>query len=170
MNTVEVIAIGVALLAGAIDLKTSRIPNWLTGSAAAVAVLFHALSPDGQGVAAALGGLVVGLLVFFPIFALGAMGAGDVKLLAALGAWVGWYPVIYVALYGSIAGGVIGLLIALSRGYLVQALRNLAGLFGYWRSEGLKPRPSLTLQSPTAMRMPYAGAIAAGVVVTSWIA
>lgn len=169
MTTVEFIAIGVALVAGAIDLKTSRIPNWLTGSAAIAAVLFHALSPEGQGVAAAMGGLFVGALVFFPIFALGAIGAGDVKLMAALGAWVGWYPVIYVALYGSIAGGIIGVLVSLSHGYLGQALSNLGHLFGYWRAEGIKPMPSLTLQSATAVRMPYAGAIAAGVLVTSWI-
>jgi Flp pilus assembly protein TadG len=65
---------------------------------------FTLAAPAGLGATHAVLGLIVGLAVFFPLFALGAMGAGDVKLMAALGAWVGWQPVILVALYGSVAG------------------------------------------------------------------
>ena len=169
MTTVELGAIGLAIVASACDLKSARIPNWLTFGAAALAVLFHAVAPGGSGLGTAVAGMGVGLLVFFPIFALGAMGAGDVKLLAALGAWVGWYPVIYVALYGSIAGGVLGILYALSRGYLGQALHNIQRLLAYWSVVGLKPLPALTLQSSTALRMPYALPIAVGVMVTLWV-
>ena len=65
-------------------------------------------------------GLFVGLAVFFPLFALGAMGAGDVKLMAAVGAWIGAKPILYVALYGSVAGGVLALVVAV-RSALSQA-------------------------------------------------
>ena len=52
-------------------------------------------------------GLAVGLAVFFPFFALGGMGGGDVKLMAALGTWIGWSPIVWTALYGAVAGGVM---------------------------------------------------------------
>ena len=88
----EAFAFGIAAVACATDIRTARIPNLLTFTAIVAGVLFQTLMPQGSGVAAAALGMLAGLLVFFPIFALGAMGAGDVKLMAALGAWVGWHP------------------------------------------------------------------------------
>ena len=58
---------------------------------------------------------MVGLLLFLPLFALRAMGGGDVKLLAAFGAWLGPVLVFWVAVYGAIAGGVLALLLVLWR-------------------------------------------------------
>ena len=113
-------------------------------------------------------GLLVGLLVFFPLFALGAMGAGDVKLMAVVGAWIGAKAIIYVALYGSIAGGVLAVIVALRRNYLKQALSNVRMLLTYWWVEGVKPFPALTLESTDSLRLPYALAIAAGLAVTLW--
>jgi prepilin peptidase CpaA len=112
--------------------------------------------------------LLVGLAVFFPLFALGAMGAGDVKLMAAIGAWLGWTSIIYVALYASLAGGVLAIILALRKGYLYTAVRNLKMLASYWWIEGIKPLPALTLESKHSVRLPYALAIAAGVAVTLW--
>ena len=93
------------------DVSTSRIPNVLTFAAAALALVFHASAPGGLGFTHAGLGLIVGLAVFFPLFALGAMGAGDVKLMAAIGAWIGWKSMVFVALYGSVAGGVLALVV-----------------------------------------------------------
>jgi prepilin peptidase CpaA len=150
------------------DVSTSRIPNALTFAAAALAVVFHATAPGGLGVTHAVLGLSVGLAVFFPLFALGAMGAGDVKLMAAIGAWVGWNPVILVALYGSVAGGVLALVVAARRRYLKQAFSNIRMLGMFWLVNGLKPLPELTLESTHTLRLPYAVAIAAGLAVTLW--
>ena len=113
-------------------------------------------------------GLLAGLAIFFPLFALGSMGAGDVKLMAAIGAWIGVKSILYVALYGSVAGGVLALIVALRRNYLRQALSNLKMLAVYWWVEGIKPFPALTLESTQSLRMPYALAIAAGLAVTLW--
>lgn len=169
MSIIDLCALSLAAVACLSDLKSARIPNALTFSAAGLAVIFHTFAPDGHGFAAALGGMLVGLLVFLPMFVLGGMGGGDVKLMAALGAWVGWYPVIYIGLYGSIAGGVLGVLFALTRGYLPQAMRNIRMLLSYWWIAGVKPLPALTLDSATALRLPYAVPIAVGVVVTLWV-
>src|SRR5918993_4610254 len=164
----ETTAVVIALVACATDLRSARIPNYLTFPAAAAGLLFHAVSPTGSGLAAAALGLLAGLLVFFPIFALGAMGAGDVKLMAALGAWLGWQPVIYVALYGAVAGGVLALALALWRGYLRTAAQNIKSLLTFWAIEGIKPLPALTLEAGTGLRLPYALPIMVGLLVTLW--
>jgi prepilin peptidase CpaA len=168
MSIVEVCAVSLAGAACLFDLKSARIPNKLTFAAAGLAIIFHAAAPEGQGAGAALAGLLAGLMVFMPIFALGAMGAGDVKLMAALGAWLGWQPAIFIALYGAVAGGVLAVLIASLQGFLGQTLRNIKALLAYWWVVGIKPLPALTLESKSAMRLPYALPIAAGLMVTLW--
>jgi prepilin peptidase CpaA len=168
MSAVETFAVMTVCVACLYDVSTSRIPNALTFTTAALGLLFHALSPTGAGWSHASLGLLAGLAVFFPMFALGAMGAGDVKLMAAVGAWIGALPILNVALYGSVAGGVLAVIVALRRSYLRQALTNVKMLLTYWWVEGIKPFPSLTLESKDTLRLPYALAIAAGLAVTIW--
>lgn len=114
-------------------------------------------------------GWLAGALVFFPLFALGGMGAGDVKLLAALGAWLGPIPVLWIALYSSLAGGVLGLVVAASRGYLRTAFTNIWMLFRYWWVAGVGPAPGLTLDSSSSPRLAYAVPIGIGLGVTLWL-
>jgi prepilin peptidase CpaA len=168
MTIAEGLAVMTVVVACLFDVASSRIPNALTFTAAVLAILFHALAPSGAGWNHALFGLLVGLVVFLPLFALGGMGAGDVKLMAAVGAWIGAAPILYVALYGSVAGGVLALIIALRQRYLLKALTNLKMLATYWWVEGIKPFPALTLESKHNLRLPYALAIAAGLAVTLW--
>ena len=168
MSIADGFAVAIATVACLYDVSTSRIPNKLTFTTAALAILFHVFAPAGAGLSHAILGLLVGLALFFPMFALGAMGAGDVKLMAAVGAWIGAMPIIYVALYGSIAGGIFGVIVALRRQYLKQAFRNVKALLLYWWVEGVKPFPPLTLESTNSLRLPYALAIAAGLAVTLW--
>jgi prepilin peptidase CpaA len=168
MTAAEGLAVLTVIAACVSDVSTSRIPNALTFAAAALALVFHAAAPAGLGVTHTALGLIVGLAVFFPLFALGAMGAGDVKLMAALGAWLGWKSVIYVALYGSLAGGVLALIVAARSRYLKQAFSNIKMLGMYWLVNGVKPLPELTLESKHSVRLPYAVAIAAGLAVALW--
>jgi len=168
MTVFEGFAVATACIACAYDVSSSRIPNPLTFAAASLAIVFHVFAPSGEGLSHAFLGLVVGLLVFFPLFALGAMGAGDVKLMAAVGAWIGVSSIIYVGLYGSVAGGILALVVAIRRRYLGTLLSNLKALGMYWWIEGVKPFPALTLESTKSLRLPYALAIAAGLAVTLW--
>jgi prepilin peptidase CpaA len=168
MISAEVFAAITVVVACLFDISSSRIPNALTFPAAAFAIGFHAIAPSGDGVWFAFVGLAVGLAVFLPLFALGAMGAGDVKLMAAVGAFIGWKSIIFVALYGSLAGGILALIVALRRNYLRQAFSNIKMLGLYWWVEGVKPLPALTLESKHSVRLPYAIAIAAGLAVTLW--
>ena len=153
-------------LACVTDLRTRRIPNVLTFSAAAGAVLFHLATGGWQAAGSSIVGLVVGALLFLPMFALRGMGAGDVKLLAAVGAWLGPGQVAVVALATSLAGGVMAVVVALAYGYLRKALTNLYLLLAHWRVMGVSPLPAVTLERGSGPRLAYAFPIAIGTVVT----
>ena len=158
----------VAVIACAFDLRTRRIPNALTFGAALAALLFHRFIGGTEGAMVAAGGWVVGLCLFLPFFAMRGMGGGDVKLLAALGAWLGPEQVLWLAIYTGIAGGILGVWTAAAHGYLKTAMRNVFGAFVYWGTVGLKPVPGLTLESGDAPRLAYALPILAGTLVTLW--
>ena len=107
----------------------------------------------------------------FVQFALGGMGAGDVKLMGALGAWLGPSDAFWLVLYTGIAGGVMALVVAGWRGYLKQAYHNVVSLLLFWQANGIRPMPGLTLETTTARERPrlaYALPILAGTVVTCW--
>jgi prepilin peptidase CpaA len=150
------------------DLRDGRIPNLLTFGAIGVAFVVHAMLPQGDGLAHVGLGMLAGLAVFFPFFALGGMGAGDVKLMAAIGAWLGPMLAIMTALYGAVAGGVLAVALALSKGYLRTALRNLWKLLMHFRVSGFKPSPELTLEHNQGPRLAYAVPIFIGLLVTLW--
>ena len=168
--TVLYIFVGTLLATACIsDLRTRRIPNVLTLSAAAGALLFHLATGGWAAASWSLAGLALGALLFFPIFALRGMGAGDVKLLAAVGAWIGPGQVAFAALATSIAGGIIAVVVALSFGYLRNALRNVSLLLRHWRVAGVRPLPSVTLEGATGPRLAYSFPIAIGTMVTLWL-
>jgi prepilin peptidase CpaA len=162
---VAAVAVGAAIC----DLSTRRIPNVLTFGAAGVAIVTHVVLNGWTGLLLAASGWAVGLALFFPVFALGGMGAGDVKLLAAIGAWLGPGGAVLTALYGALAGGVLAVGVALARGYLGVAVRNLGVLLRFWRATGIRPVEGLTLDTSAGPRLPYALPLAAGVMVTLWL-
>ncbi len=85
-------------IAAAFDYHTRKIPNWLTVSAAFVGLSYHALVPGGMGPLAALAGFAIGFALLLLPAILGGGGMGDVKLLAALGAWLG--PTLILVSFG----------------------------------------------------------------------
>ena len=169
MSTPHIVVGVVLALACLSDLRTRRIPNVLTFSAAAVALVFHLLTGGWSAAGWSLAGCVLGALLFFPMFALRGMGAGDVKLLAAVGAWIGPGQVAAAALATSIVGGVIALAVALGHGYLITACRNLWMLLTTWRVTGVRPVHELSLEGARGPRLAYAVPTAIGTLVTLWL-
>jgi prepilin peptidase CpaA len=157
-----------AALAVVSDVRTRRIPNVLTFGAAAAAIGFTALESGLSGTLTPLFAWLVGAALFFPIFALGGMGAGDVKLLAALAAWLGPVDAVYLAFFAAITGGVIGVGVAVLHGYARQALANIWLMLMHWRVVGPQPVPGLTLRDGRAPRLAYAIPIAVGALCTLW--
>jgi prepilin peptidase CpaA len=165
--SIAVLALGA--VASAVDVTTRRIPNALTIGAAAVALAFAAATGGVSGLGWSVAGWIVGVLVFLPLFALRARGGGDVKLLAAFGAWLGPMLVFWVAVYGALAGGLLALLLVLWQGRLRATTANMWDIVTHWRLSGLKPHPVVTLDNPDAVRMPGALAIALGALATLWL-
>ncbi len=162
-------AVTVAVVAGAWDLRTRRIPNLLTFGAALTALMVHGYAGGFSGLGMSLAGWLVGVVFFLPFFALGGMGGGDVKLLAALGAWLGPSAIVWVALYSSIAGGVMALVVGAFSGYLRQAFTNIWSLLIQWYIGGVRPIHDMTLASNRGPRLAYAVPVLAGLMVTLWL-
>lgn len=85
-------------LAAVIDFRSQKIPNWLTVTSAMLGLAYHSLAPGGIGPAWALAGFAVGFSLLFVPWLLGGGGMGDVKMLAALGVWLG--PLWILAAFG----------------------------------------------------------------------
>jgi prepilin peptidase CpaA len=166
-NTFCAIAIGSA--ACVTDLRSRRIPNVLTFGAAAVAVLFHTFAPGGAGLGFAAAGWLVGALIMFVPFALGGLGGGDVKLLAALGAWLGPVSALWIGLYAGVAGGVMAIAVALCAGYTRTALSNVWLLLQHWRVAGLRQLKDISLEGSGGPRLAYALPIFAGLLIATWL-
>lgn len=96
------------IIAAALDLRTKKIPNWITVPAALAGLVFHAAAPAGNGILWALAGFAVGFSLLLLPWLLGGGGMGDVKLLAALGVWLG--PLTILIVFG--ASAVIGAVMA----------------------------------------------------------
>lgn len=151
------------LLIGAtvIDLQRLHIPNWLTVSGALLGVVWQWLLPDGH-ISDALWGWAGGLLVLLPLYWLRAMGAGDIKMMAMVGAFLGLGGVVIAALCTALVGGLLSLFVAFFRGNLGRLIRNVHAMtLGTWlnATAGIHVIPT-PVQS--VGRMPYGGAITAG--------
>ena len=150
------------------DLRRHRIPNWLTLGGLLLGLALQAGFAGWTGLRAGLGGMVVALAIFLPGYLLRTMGAGDVKLAAALGTLLGPGTMFLAACFTLIAGGVLALLVLWRRGglraagarYLSTAqLLAATGRIGY-----VPPRAG----EAAATRFPYAVAIATGTLAALW--
>ena len=154
-----------AVLAAIWDLRTRRIPNWLVLAGLIAGFGLNGLLYGLQGLATAGLGMIVGFGVYLVFFLLRAMGAGDVKFMAAVGSLVGWRWWFQIFIASVIIGAVCGVFLALSKGRLKSTFSNV----GYILSEIAHFRPphvrreDLDVKSEKALRMPHGAAIAGGI-------
>lgn len=159
----EVALLLLVSIAAVNDLATRRIPNRLLLVGLAIALALHLLAPQpGTAVLTALGGMGVGLALFLPFYMVRGMAAGDVKLMAVIGAFTGAEDAFAIAVLTWCVGGVMALLLVALRGRLRLALSNLGRmLLGM-----LLPSAGAGSTQPreSAGSMPYGAAIAVGTV------
>lgn len=157
-----------ALLACAVwhDVRRRRIPNGLVFDGALAALLLHAvLTPagGGLGVPASLAGMALGLALLLPMYMLRALGAGDVKLMAMVGAFLGPQQLLSATLLTLLAGGVLALLVAASTGALRKAVGSTYQMLLHSVLRGVSGGNAQLDAPPEATgKLPYAIAIAAG--------
>jgi len=159
---VHIMAVILACAACVSDLRSRRIPNSLILLGALAGVVMNTLDSGFQGTGRSLAGAGLGLALLFPFYALGGMGAGDIKLIAALGSLAGPADVVKLALAAALAGGALAVSVAAWEGRLRETLHGVRTLLSFWLREGVKPSPVLTLQNPSALKIPYALPIAVG--------
>jgi prepilin peptidase CpaA len=147
------------------DLKSRRIPNWLVVPFLAMGIVVSMTLHGLSGLEESLLGVLAAASVLGIFCFLGGMGMGDLKLCAAVGAWVGPSQMFVALVMTGLAGGVMALCWAVAGGFVKQTLaRTRDLLFGFttgqWREHTLESK------SPLARKMPYAPAIAVGTILS----
>ncbi|MGD0889151.1 MAG: A24 family peptidase [Acidobacteriaceae bacterium] len=148
------------------DVRERRIPNYVTGTAAVAGLMLHAIFGGWRGLGdSALAGVIAGG-IFLIFYLAGGMGAGDVKLMAAVGCFAGLHELALVVISTAIAGGVFALAVSIYHGRLHETLRNVVNLLQHHGRQGLKAHPDLNLSNARTVRLPFALPIAAGCLYT----
>jgi prepilin peptidase CpaA len=151
-----------ALAATVVDIRTRRIPNALTATMAGVGVGLSASGVSGVSLLASMAGFALGLALMMPGHALGATGAGDVKLMAAVGAMVGPGTVVTAFAFTAIAGGIMAIAIAVRRQRLRATLSGTGRLIA--TPTGIKHQIG---SASASSRFAYGPAIAVGSVLAA---
>ncbi|NDZ15974.1 prepilin peptidase [Variovorax sp. WS11] len=156
------------VIAGITDYRTYRIPNWLTFGGATFALVYKtviAVSP-GSALLMASGGLFLGFLLLLPLYMLHAMGAGDVKLMAMVGAFLGVDETLQAVLFAFVAGGVGAIGFALLKGHVSRLLRNAVDvIYGLATSAFVGVRPATRAHAaPSIGKLPYGVCISVGTI------
>src|ERR1041385_7346444 len=150
------------------DLRTRRIPNWITVSGALIGMGLHIYYAGISGAIQSLAGAALGLAIFLGLYTAGGMGAGDVKLFGALGAFAGPQSLLLVFVFTGLLGGIAGLALAFNRGRLQQTLERTREIFidmGRLRWQQLRA----TADAPNAVRLPYGAVIAGGTLISLFV-
>lgn len=152
------IALISALLLGAViyDLVSHRLPNYFLLLGLIVAFGWQAWAAGWSGVGAGGAGLLTGFALFVPLYALGGMAAGDVKLMAVVGSFLGVTGTLWAGAYSLMAGGILGVLYLLYRGSLGKFLVR------YWAMATTRSHIPAEETDAARHRFPYAIAIAIG--------
>jgi prepilin peptidase CpaA len=142
------------------DVREQKIPNKVTVSGFLAGLVTVALLEGGFPVSA-LVGAGLAFLVSLPLVAMGGIGAGDSKLLTAVGAFMGPAGLLSVLVYAGLAGGVLAIGNTFRRGAFLGVLVNMKNLLFHWITLG-RHGERIALDSPGAQSVPYGLAIAAG--------
>ncbi len=165
------IALMLAITAAVWDVRQHRIPNWITLPGIVVGMVLRSALLGWKGFVGSVTGCLLAGGVLLLFYLVRAMGAGDVKLMAAIGSFVGLSQAMNIVLAAAICGGIIGIVYALYRGRLWSTIKNVASLLKFHALAGMQPHPNLNLDNPEVLRMPYGLAIALGtsyVFLTMW--
>jgi prepilin peptidase CpaA len=144
------------------DLRSRRIPNWLVLPFLIAGLAVSIWLRGWTGAAQSLAGMALGGLLFGILAVMGGMGGGDVKLCAAIGAWIWWHQMIIALVFTGIVGGIMALCWAAAGGFLGQLFSSAGNLVFDFGKRGLKPDQEQNLDNPLAHKMPYGPAIAIG--------
>ena len=164
-STIWVLTLALTLSAAVLDLRSRRIPNWLTVPGLLLGVSVHAVLSGWHGTLFALEGAGLALVILLPLVLLRGLGAGDWKLMGAVGAMLGPVLLMFV-LFGSIlASGLMAAVHMMRAGRVVETFRDLWVLLKGFFSFGLRAHPQISLDNPKLMKLPFGVAVAAATLI-----
>jgi prepilin peptidase CpaA len=153
----------VVLIAAISDIRSRRIPNWLVFPFLAAGPIVLTAAHGWHGLQQSLLGILLAAALMGILYWLGGMGMGDVKLCAAVGAWIGPSQLAVALVVMGVAGGVMAIAWAVCGGFLKESLDGAGDLLFGMRNRGFRPHETLVLTNDKTRKLPYAPAIAIGV-------
>ncbi len=164
---IQIVLLLVVIPAAVYDLRFRRIPNWLVLTGLALGLATNAALSGWPGLRFAGGGFLIGFGVYFVLYLLHAMGAGDAKLMAAIGSIAGASDWLGIFVSTAIIGGVFALVLLLLKRRLRSTLWNVFYIIGEmmrFRAPYMQ-RPGLDVKNPQAVTLPHGFTIAVGCIV-----
>jgi prepilin peptidase CpaA len=158
--------VAVVLVATITDLRSRRIPNWLVLPFLVIGFSVSGWLHGWHGLLQSLSGAGLGLLLYGVFFMMGGMGAGDVKLAAAIGAWIGPSQLLLALVITAMAGGVMVVVWAAFGGFMKELFTGASNLTFGGKSSGGALDPEMTISNSKRRKMAYAPAIAIGTLIS----
>jgi prepilin peptidase CpaA len=159
MIKIWVLAAVFSLIAGWIDFRSRRIPNWLTVPGLGVGIAANSVIWGWSGCKTALFGAGFGLLLLLPFVAIRGLGAGDWKLIGALGAFVGPHRLLLVLLGTILVNGLIAVFVIIWKKRIGRTLRNMAAMGSSLLTFHM-PGPEVSLDYPDSLKIPFGVGVA----------
>jgi prepilin peptidase CpaA len=153
----------VLLVASGIDVRTRRVPNWLSIPFLCAGILYQALSSGWQGAGHAFQGIALAIIFYgIPCILLRGTGMGDLKLAAGIGSWIGPGQFTMAFMITGLIGGIMAVGYALWYRRLGECLDNTGDLLVHIGKQGLQPHERMRIENRAALSIPYVPAIAIG--------
>jgi prepilin peptidase CpaA len=158
-------ALDFTFVAGWLDWRSRRIPNWLTVPGFFAGIALNTSLGGWRGGLAGLEGAGLALVLLFPLVLMRGLGAGDWKLMGAVGAILAPYLFLRVLLATIFLSGLMAIVLMIRRKRVKSTLRNLAVLVHGFFSFGLRASPEISLDNPSLLKLPFGVAAAFGTLI-----
>lgn len=164
-HTIWILVVVLTLVAAKWDWHSRRIPNWLTVPGFLLGITLHSVFAGWQGAKVSLEGAGLALAALLPLVLLRALGAGDWKLMGAVGSFLGPILSLFVLIASFLIVGLMAAVHVLRKHRVVETLRNIVILVKGVFSFGLRAHPQISLDNPELMKLPFGVAVAAATVI-----